>query len=374
LYINVRHFRDLIRGTHPITHTGNETSNALTGEKLQDMESKRASKKKRRFDPRAMEVMSARVGRLLSGQNFSSLEEANLFLMENAFGSKLNQLDYNPKAPIELAQYIIWDAFGEPSSRKRVSMAYRALEVCPDCADAYVVLAEDRAFNPTEEIEFYRKGVEAGRRALGAQVLNSPDTSFWSELATRPYMRAMSGLAWTLHEQGESAEAIDLWKELLRLDPTDHQGVRWMLAPALVAKNLLNEALDLLNQFDGEGSAYMLYSRALCLFKMNGDSVEATHGLEHAIAANVHVLEYLLGLRKLPEHPENSFSPGSPEEAYAYISVGIQSWIDTDGALDWISHFLRRELQNQQLAQTFPGLTSDAPATNIIDLNSLRRR
>lgn len=336
------------------------------------MAKKRRAEMNRRFDRRAMEVMSAKVNQLVRGQNFASLEEANKFLMENACGLKLDEFDYKPESPIEQAQYIMWDAFDEPSAKKRVALAEKALDISPDCADAYVLLAEDRSRSIEEELELYRKGVEAGRRALGEQALKDPETHFWSELKTRPYMRAMNGLACTLHSDGQIGQAIDLWQELLRLNPRDNQGIRMLLAPALVEADRLAEAEEILKQFDGDGSAHMLYSWALCLFKKHGDGPLALRALKDAIAENPHVIEYLCGLRKLPKEQADSYSPGSPEEAHGYISVAIESWINAEGAIDWLAEIIRREVQKRQLAKTFPGMTFESVTNNVVDLNSFR--
>ncbi|HEY9777179.1 MAG TPA: hypothetical protein V6C81_25680 [Planktothrix sp.] len=338
------------------------------------MTKKNGPEKKRRFDRRAMETVSAKVNQLMQGQNFASLEEANMFLMENACGLKLDEFAYQPKTSLEQAQYIMWDAFDEPSKKKRIAMADQALAISQDCADAYVVLAEDRSRNIEEEIGFYRKGVEAGKRALGEETLQSSETHFWSDLRTRPYMRAINGLACALHSDEQFAEAIALWKELLRLNPNDNQGVRTLLAPALVEANLLAEAEDLFRAYAGETSAHMMYSRALCRFKKYGDSPLANDALKEAMEENSHVLELLWGVRKLPKRQPASYSPGSPEEAEGYVGIAIHSWIHTDRAIDWIADFISRAIQKRRLANTFPGLIAEPSSDNVVDINSLRRR
>ncbi|MCC7530793.1 MAG: hypothetical protein IT342_19880 [Candidatus Melainabacteria bacterium] len=100
----------------------------------------------------------------------------------------------------------------------------------------------------------------------------------------------------------------------------------------------------------------------------------AVDALEDAIAENIYVIEYLCGLRKLPKHQPTSFSPRSPEEAAAYVSVAVPSWSDDKAALDWIADFIQREVRKQQLVKTFPGITLDSPASNVIDLNSFKLR
>ena len=70
-----------------------------------------------------------------------------------------------PKAGYE-AQQIIYQAFESRDPRRRVELAKQALAIWPDCADAYVLLAE-MTRDLGEATELNRKAVEAGERALG---------------------------------------------------------------------------------------------------------------------------------------------------------------------------------------------------------------
>ena len=74
--------------------------------------------------------------------------------------------------PLGQAQALMYRAFEEPDERRRVRLAQDALAVCPDCADAYVLLAE-LATSRKEALRLYEQGVAAGERALGAQKLFS---------------------------------------------------------------------------------------------------------------------------------------------------------------------------------------------------------
>src|SRR5690348_9317680 len=49
----------------------------------------------------------------------------------------------NLDTPLGKAQAIMYRAFEEPSVKKRLQLAKDALAICPDCADAYNVLAEN---------------------------------------------------------------------------------------------------------------------------------------------------------------------------------------------------------------------------------------
>jgi len=53
--------------------------------------------------------------------------------------------DIEEKTPLNEAQDLIYDAWEVNDSKRRVALARKALEISPDCADAFVLLAEETA-------------------------------------------------------------------------------------------------------------------------------------------------------------------------------------------------------------------------------------
>ena len=105
-----------------------------------------------------------------------------------------------------------------------MELARKAPEIAPDCADAYVLLAEETAATVSEARDLYERGVAAGERALGEELFRKEAGHFWAMLETRPYMRARAGLAICLWELGEREGALDHWVDMLRLNPADSLG------------------------------------------------------------------------------------------------------------------------------------------------------
>jgi hypothetical protein len=68
---------------------------------------------------------------------------------------------------LQKAQNIMYDAWDERSPARRITLAKKALRTSPNCADAYVLLAEEEAQTPQQALKYYQAGMEAGRRALG---------------------------------------------------------------------------------------------------------------------------------------------------------------------------------------------------------------
>jgi hypothetical protein len=93
------------------------------------------------------------------------------------------------------------------NEHRRVQFAKDALAVCPDCADAYVLLAE-HATSRKDALRLYEQRVAAGERALGAEAFGRDVGHFWGLLETRPYMRAGLGLAHDLWTAGRPAFGV----------------------------------------------------------------------------------------------------------------------------------------------------------------------
>jgi tetratricopeptide (TPR) repeat protein len=165
------------------------------------------------------------------------------------------------------AQEIMYDAWEAPDSRKRIALARQALELSPDCADVYVLLAEEAASSLEETLELYRKSVEAGERSIGKKAFEEYAGHFWGFLETRPYMRARVGLAQCLWKTGQREEAVEHYQEMLRLNPNDNQGIRYILASCLLELARDDELVNLLKKYKDDASAAWAYTTALLAFR-----------------------------------------------------------------------------------------------------------
>jgi tetratricopeptide (TPR) repeat protein len=238
------------------------------------------------------------------------------------------------------AQDLMYTAWETPDRRRRISLAKQALRLSPLCADAYVLLAEETAGTPTEAIELYRKGLEAGEQALGPAVFRDDVGHFWGLLETRPYMRARSGLAQALWAAGHRDEAIGHYRELLRLNPNDNQGNRYLLAACLLDLDRDGELVALLDTYGREHSAEWSYTTALMGFRRGGDTPEAQADLQEALEVNAHVPAYLLGRKKLPRAQASYITMGGDDEAREYVRRYGAAWARTVGATEWLAKHL----------------------------------
>ena len=110
-------------------------------------------------------------------------------------------------------------------------------------------------------------------------------------------------------------EAIEHYRELIRLDQGDHQSVRYLLLTALLLAARDEEASTLIEQFGDEPTALWRYGRALAVFRREGDSRAARECLRTALRTNRHVPRFLTDEADWPGPEPTAYAPGSREEA-----------------------------------------------------------
>jgi tetratricopeptide (TPR) repeat protein len=271
---------------------------------------------------------------------------------------------------IDAAQEIMYDAWEADDRTRRVALANKALKVSPLCADAYVLLALETAGNPDDAIALYRQGVEAGEKALGKAVFHQNVGDFWGLLETRPYMRARHGLALSLWDKGLRDEATTHYDDMLRLNPNDNQGIRYLLVDCLLTLGRDEEVARLLERYKDDGAAAWSWSRALFAFRRGGDGPESRSALALAIGDNKHVPAYLLGRRKMLRSLPDAMSWGGKDEAIAYVHGAFEAWAFAPGALSWLEAALAaasRSAKDPSMSNNNPVSETDVDPVRVDD-------
>jgi tetratricopeptide (TPR) repeat protein len=260
------------------------------------------------------------------------ITERSMAQLARAMGAE--PLINDPK--LEHAQELMYEAFESGNLVQRIRLAHKALSISPNCADAWVLLAEEEADTLGRRLEYYRRGVEAGERALGRDLFAEVEGHFWSVLETRPYMRARFGVVTALLELNRTDEAIAECREMLRLNPNDNQGVRYILLNTLMNAGHDDEARELIRQYEDEASPYWTYTSALLTFRAGGKSKQADKLLRQALKFNKHVPDYLTGRKRIPAQSPDYVEFGGEDEAIEYARAYLNHWRRTPGALEWL--------------------------------------
>jgi tetratricopeptide (TPR) repeat protein len=286
------------------------------------------------MDRRMVERTLVEAQRFAASGSFSTEAELQAAL-QLRFSGPVDEIPSLAATPLERAQDLAYRAV-EASGRRRIQMARKALELSPDCADAHVLLAEE-ARSVEEARDHYARGVDAGERALGPETFAAEAGRFWDVLAARPYMRARFGLARSIEQLGRIDEAVEGYRELLRLDARDALDARSPLLAALLGAGRDEEAAALLAQFEDDPFAIWKYGHALCAFRREGDAPEARRRLGAAVQANPRAVAYLVGKRSWSGPPLGSYALGSEEEAAVVEEALGALWRATPGAERWLA-------------------------------------
>jgi tetratricopeptide (TPR) repeat protein len=191
---------------------------------------------------------------------------------------------------------------------------FKSIEIDPTYADGYNHLANIawRKGDWKQAEGLYRKALEFAE----PEVKDIPQGGFWGILESRPYMRALHGLGLTAWKQGRLEEAIGIFKQMLKLNPNDNQGVRYLMGTIYHQMGNLEEAAGWY-QRNGD-DPHNLYNYGLALIQQN-KLEKAARILIFAIFANPYIAPMLLD-DKLPKRDWwHSISWAEPEYAEDYM-------------------------------------------------------
>lgn len=224
-------------------------------------------------------------------------------------------------------------AWDETGCAARVRNARKAIILDPDAVDAYVILAlSTEALG--EQIALLGEAVRIGRRQWAEEIKRPAQHHFWLDIETRPFMRAAHNLALALWQRGEREEAASLADFLLKLNPNDNQGFRFLALNWHGALGNWKAVERLLRRYRNDIRTEYLYAATLDAFRKGEDSNPL---LDKAVETNPHVPELLLDRAAIPEESDLPYVEfGSRGEAAGYVRSSCEAWLKVPGALDWL--------------------------------------
>lgn len=221
------------------------------------------------------------------------------------------------------AQEMLYDA-QMAHGEKRQRLIKEALSIHPYHADAYLLLAEE-AYDDSQFEQLVLQAIQAGEKDLGEAFFREHQGSFWSIPETRPYMRAKEVYTIYLYKQGESEEALEHAEDLLSLNPSDNQGIRYFLLPIYLELEMLEEAEKLINQYD-EQSTNFLFNKILLEYISHGSTLTVRRYIKEANQYNPYVKKYLKNIESMPDPSDFEDEYGNEFEAIEYVDNHVDLW------------------------------------------------
>jgi tetratricopeptide (TPR) repeat protein len=261
-------------------------------------------------------------------------------LLENPQGTYWHvPFGYRENDTFQSAQDLVydgWDALWDNQVDRAAECFEEAVGLDDMLADAYNGLARVAVRRDDLETaeEHHHRAYELARETLGTEARDA--FHWWGQLETRPYMRAREGLAWVYWQTGRYDEAIDEYEALLRRNPNDNQGARYVLAPLYQLAGDLDGALKAYVRYtkdypDDWGDPHHTFCWGLALFQ-DGQRKEALRRWREALFQNVYVAPLLLD-EALPD-PDVWLGTdlATPDYAATYVNLYGELWEDAPTA------------------------------------------
>lgn len=207
--------------------------------------------------------------------------------------------------------------------RRAVKSFRRVLQLDPRHADAHnhlgIVMLEARKLKAAEE--HFRAAIDGGQRHLERDAAEVP----WGFTENRPYLRGLANLALALLEQKKWAEALAIHKQLLKLNPNDNQGVRWLIGAECLRVGDNDGAIHAFQKCLHEevGCAFGL---ALAKLRALGPSADIGTALLTGFAANRYVAPILLGETWQRLDAFHGTNMAEPEWAHDVVAAQADLW------------------------------------------------
>jgi len=256
-------------------------------------------------------------------------------LVRDIAGKPLDEIPYEPKDDRERAQELCFEAF-EGWGRRQAQLIEQALALDPECVDALVLRAE-RTLEADEERRLYERAVKSGEKLLEREDPEDFLGDGWMYYPTRPYLRALHGLAHVLERCGEDPDAIAAFRRLLELDEHDYEGIRYCLLTCLLTTGQFEEAERHIDAHESPEDCVWFYARALAAFGQYGDDPISQEALASALEQNPFAATLLLD-DDAPPAPDPEVDDDA--DMCARELVPVLSMIP--GAFDWLGDEIER--------------------------------
>ncbi len=177
------------------------------------------------------------------------------------------------------------------------------------------------------------------------------DQLIWPDLPNRPILRSLQSYGLELMKEQKFEEAIEEFDRILRLNPGDNQGVRYLILDCLLNLGYYQQAIELVDNW-GDCSVEFMYGKMLAYYLLN-DLEKAGHQLSIAKEQFPHVAKELTKTRHIFPNDEFDFPTGidgyaypvgSKQEAYEYWRNNQELYKRAEG----IKQFIKQAAANKR--------------------------
>lgn len=235
----------------------------------------------------------------------------------------------------EQALQVLEEAKRYRSNQKKCDIAKKALGICGDCVEAYLVLGWNTQ-DIYERLHILRQGMELATMNIGKEFFLRHVEDFYEEDVMKPLLQIKFAYALSLFEAGNLKKAQKQFQEILNLNPSDVFHVKHYVYASYLYFEQLEKCKELLGK-EHRDDTFLMYVRFLLLLKE--EQIEEAAGMVKALSqANSHLFDMLTYRMMNTAAFAPRFEADSFEEA-AYIYKVLSKVIST---LEYLPVFLMK--------------------------------
>ncbi len=251
-------------------------------------------------------------------QNFDPEAPGALRSLARTVVMRFSRNDDHPPDPARVAAGLAANALRVRSTSKKNALLKAALLKDPECSAARIEIADLDFQNGN-----WKNCLAAYETIIAREGTRwfEVKPAWWTDRPTRPYLRAHYGRAMTLWHQGRYASAADQFENLLGINPTDNQGVRFFIPLLRLLSDESEAALTFYNEYAKsypddyiEPSFSFGWALTLSLF---GYETEAKEKYRAGILKNIYIAPMLLEVNEPQRaiwHPNDRAEPNYAAE------------------------------------------------------------
>lgn len=186
-----------------------------------------------------------------------------------------------------------------------------------------------------QAIEAVESGITHIRELFPEDFFNEQPLVEWANESNRPFLSCLTKLGLSFDYIEQYTDAIEIFEQLMMMNPSDHQGVRNVLLWTYLKADWVSAAKELCAFYQDDRLPALSYGYALTLYKENALEQAA---LQLATARDFYpdVAEALLKMTTTSPHYDFLTLLEKPDDTKVYINHYGVFWQDTPGALTWL--------------------------------------
>jgi tetratricopeptide (TPR) repeat protein len=234
---------------------------------------------------------------------------------------------------------------------KRAEAVFRKLiHDYPEHIDAYhhLALALEKMGKGEEAFRIWERAVKMALGFFPPHFSMQKDRLQWGFVENRPFLRLYNGYGWKLMKKGQTEEALEVFENMLAMNPHDNQGVRGLVVNCHLELNEPAGVLSVCRQYPNDAMEQLVYGRALAYFQL-GKMKQTAKALKLAIKCFPLIAQELLKAKHpRPEDCDEQYiTMGSAAQAYLYWKEQGKYWTAIPGALEFLRNQLSKGTSNR---------------------------